>query len=132
VTSGDPRWVEVSRSEFSHKREGLAYLKDRLPVAPPYRAWTNFDFMDGQGRWHEVDALILGRGRLHLVELKHYCGTLAGNEVRWLRNGRRIEKSPLLPAFFANRVMARTRPPMGNSGSGSGSSRPGPTLLSRC
>ena len=93
-----PRWVEVSRSEYPHEREGLAYLKEHLPDAPPYRAWTNFEFMDGQGRWHEVDALILGRDRLHLVELKHYSGTLAGNETMWLRNGTRQERSPLLLA----------------------------------
>lgn len=98
MISGDPRWAEVSRSEYAHEREGLAYLKEHLPDAPPYRAWTNFEFMDGQGRWHEVDALILGRDRLHLVELKHYSGTLAGNETLWLRNGTRQERSPLLLA----------------------------------
>jgi len=88
VTGSVPRWIEVSRSEYSHEREGLAYLRTNLPAAPPYRAWTNFEFMDGQGRWNEVDALVLGRGRLHLVELKHYRGTLGGNEVQWIRNGR--------------------------------------------
>jgi len=106
VTSADPRWVEVSRSEFPHEQEGLAYLKSHLPDAPPYRAWTNFEFMDGQGRWHEIDALILGRERLHLVELKHYGGTLGGNEKDWLRNERRRERSPLL---LAHRKAQRLR-----------------------
>jgi hypothetical protein len=54
VASGNPRWVEVSDSQYAHEREGLAYIKTHLPVAPPYRAWTNFEFMDEQGRWHEV------------------------------------------------------------------------------
>lgn len=93
-----PRWVEVSDSQFAHEREGLAYLKEHLPNAAPYRVWTNFEFMDSQGRWHEVDALVLGQGRLHLVELKYYNGSLAGSESTWLRNGRRSERSPLLLA----------------------------------
>lgn len=97
--AGDvPRWSEVSRSEFTHELEGLSYIRERLPVAPPYRAWTNLTFTDNTGAMHEVDALILGRGRLHLVELKHYRGTLDGNEGKWLRNGTRVENSPLLLA----------------------------------
>ena len=91
------RWVEVSPSEFDHERAGLAYLKQILPDASPYRAWTNFEFMDEQGNWNEIDALVLGRGRLHLVELKHYRGVLAGNETTWQR-GPRSERSPLLLA----------------------------------
>ncbi|MFC5260925.1 BREX system serine/threonine kinase PglW [Kribbella qitaiheensis] len=89
-----PRWVEVSQSEFAHEREGLAQIRDLLPDRGPFRAWTNFEFRDGQGRWHEVDALVLGERRLHLVELKHYRGRITGNSYRWQRNGR-TEDSPL-------------------------------------
>ena len=96
--------------EFTHELEGLSYIRERLPVAPPYRAWTNLTFTDGGGAMHEVDALVLGRGRLHLVELKHYRGTLAGNENKWLRNGNRIESSPLLLARRkAQRLSSRLR-----------------------
>lgn len=91
------RWIEVSPSEFDHERAGLAYLKQILPDASPYRAWTNFEFMDEQGNWNEIDALVLGRGRLHLVELKHYRGILSGDETAW-RRGQRTERSPLLLA----------------------------------
>jgi serine/threonine protein kinase len=100
----------VSRSEFTHELEGLSYIRERLPAAPPYRAWTNLTFTDSGGAMHEVDALVLGRGRLHLVELKHYRGTLAGNENKWLRNGNRIENSPLLLARRkAQRLSSRLR-----------------------
>jgi len=98
VAGAQSRWVEDSPTQYAHEREGLAYLRDNLPDAPPYRGWTNVEFMDSGGGWNEVDALILGRGRLHLVELKHYSGTLAGNQRQWLRNGRRWERSPLLLA----------------------------------
>ncbi|MFT4164428.1 MAG: BREX system serine/threonine kinase PglW [Microlunatus sp.] len=93
--SADPRWVEVSPSQFAHETEGLRYVKDLLPVQAPFRAWSNFEFRDSRGRWHEVDLLVLGRSRLHLVELKYYSGRLRGDDYRWLRDGRRAEDSPL-------------------------------------
>ncbi len=115
MTDAASRWIEDSPSQYAHEREGLAYLKANLPDAPPYRAWTNFEFMDGNGGWNEVDALVLGRRRLHLVELKHYSGTLAGNEKNWLRNGRRVEKSPLLLARRkAQRLSSRLKDQMIN------------------
>jgi len=92
------RWVEVSQSQFTHETEGLQYLKSKLPQQSPYRAWTNFEFRDSRGRWHEVDALVLTESRLHLIELKHYVGRLRGNDHLWIRDGRRAEDSPLLLA----------------------------------
>jgi serine/threonine protein kinase len=95
VRSDSPRWVEVSKSEFAHEQEGLNQLRELLPDRGPFRAWTNFEFRDNQGRWHEVDALVLGERRLHLVELKHYRDQITGNSYRWKRKGR-TEESPLL------------------------------------
>ncbi|WP_091607347.1 BREX system serine/threonine kinase PglW [Arthrobacter koreensis] len=92
------RWVEVSPSQFAHETEGLHYLKDELPDTSPYRVWSNFEFRDERGGWHEVDALLLGRGALHLLELKYYSGRLTGNDTQWLRAGKRAEASPLLLA----------------------------------
>ena len=99
--SVDGRWVEVSRSAFAHEAEGLQLLKNLIPDAAPYRAWTNFEFMDSHGQWHEIDALVLGRRRLHLVELKAYTGIITGgNEKNWtmLSMGaqQRTQRSPLL------------------------------------
>ncbi|BAK35877.1 hypothetical protein MLP_28630 [Microlunatus phosphovorus NM-1] len=93
--AADPRWVEVSPSQFTHETEGVRYVKDLLPSQPPFRAWSNFEFRDSHGRWHEVDLLVLGRRRLHLVELKYYSGRLRGDDHRWLRDGHRAEDSPL-------------------------------------
>ncbi|MCC3270094.1 BREX system serine/threonine kinase PglW [Arthrobacter gengyunqii] len=92
------RWVEVSPSQFAHETEGLHYLKAKLPDTSPYRVWSNFEFRDERGGWHEVDALLLGRGALHLLELKYYSGRLTGNDTQWLRAGKRAEASPLLLA----------------------------------
>ncbi|HET9897903.1 MAG TPA: NERD domain-containing protein [Streptosporangiaceae bacterium] len=89
------RWTEVTRSQFSHEAEGLNLVRALLPPRDPFRAWSNFEFRDGHGRWHEVDLLVLGERRLHLVELKYYSGTLRGDDHIWLREGRRPEDSPL-------------------------------------
>ena len=90
-----PRWTEVTPSQFPHEAEGLNLVRKVLPDNAPFRAWSNFEFRDGQGKWHEIDLLVLGRRRLHLVELKYYSGTLRGDDHRWLRDGHRAEDSPL-------------------------------------
>lgn len=64
----------------------MARVRQLLPGTAPFRAWSNFEFRDGQGRWAEVDMLVLSRRRLHLVELKYYRGTLSGTDTRWVRD----------------------------------------------
>jgi serine/threonine protein kinase len=105
-----PRWVEVTPSPFPHEAEGLATVRNLLPQTSPYRAWSNVEFRDGQGKWHEVDLIVLGQRRLHLVELKYYSGTLRGDDLRWLRDGHRAEDSPLkLARRKAQRLATRLR-----------------------
>lgn len=108
------RWVEVSPSQFPHEADGLALVRAVMPDETPYRAWSNFEFRDSRGRWHEVDLLLLGRGRLHLIELKYYSGTLRGDDQRWARDGRRPEDSPLKLArrkaqYFASKLLDELR-----------------------
>lgn len=91
----DSRWLEITPSPFAHELEGLNRVRASLPNHAPYRAWSNFEFRDGQGKWHEVDLLVLGRRRLHLVELKYYSGTLKGDDHLWRRDGKRAQTSPL-------------------------------------
>lgn len=95
MTMQSGRWAEITPSPFAHESEGLNRVRAALPNHAPFRAWSNFEFRDGHGKWHEVDLLVLGRRRLHLVELKYYSGTLRGDDHRWLRDGHRAEDSPL-------------------------------------
>ena len=97
MREGSERWHEVSDSDFAHERAGLAHARELLPDRGPFQAWSNFEFRDGQGKWAEVDLLVLGEGRLHLVELKHYQGPISGNAYTWQR-GNRSEDSPLMLA----------------------------------
>jgi serine/threonine protein kinase len=89
------RWTEVTPSQFSHEAEGLNLIRGLLPPRDPFRAWSNFEFRDSNGRWHEVDLLVVGQRRLHLVELKYYSGSLRGDDHTWLRDGHRAQDSPL-------------------------------------
>jgi hypothetical protein len=89
------RWVEVTPSQFAHEAEGLSIVRDLLPKNAPFRAWSNLEFRDDYGKWHEVDLVVLGHRRLHLVELKYYSGTLRGDDLTWRRDGHRAEDSPL-------------------------------------
>ena len=41
----------------------------------------------------EFDLLVLGRRRLHLVELKYYSGTLRGDDLTWRRDGHRTGRT---------------------------------------
>lgn len=75
------RWVEVTPSPYSHEAEGLNQLRTLMPEVSPFRAWSNVEFRDGQGKWQEVDLLLLGRRQLHLLEFKYYSGTLGGDDL---------------------------------------------------
>ena len=93
------RWNEVSRSAFEHEKLGLELLARAVPDSAPYRVWANFEFQDGHGQWHEVDAMVVGQSRIHLLELKSYRGRLGGDEHRWVtdREGRLSRmRSPLV------------------------------------
>ena len=114
VQAGHGRWIEVSPSQFPHEAQGLALIRDIMPDETPFRAWSNFEFRDSRGRWHEVDLLLLGRGQLHLIELKYYTGILRGDDQRWARDGRRPEDSPLKLArrkaqYFASKLRDELR-----------------------
>ena len=46
------RWIEVTPSQFPHKVEGLNIVRSLLPDNAPFRAWSNLEFRDRQGKWH--------------------------------------------------------------------------------
>lgn len=98
------RWHVVTESEFDHEREGLTYLQQLLPDRAPFHAWSNFEFRSSDGPWSEVDLLVLGEGRLHLVELKYWRGTISGQAAVWQRGPRSMESPVLLARRKAKRL----------------------------
>jgi hypothetical protein len=63
------RWTATTESSFPWEREALEFLREHLPDHDPWRAWSNFEFVDDQGRVNEVDLLVLGPRGLILVEI---------------------------------------------------------------
>jgi serine/threonine protein kinase len=96
-----PRWLAISDSAFAWEREALELIREHLPDHEPWRAWSNFEFLDDEGRVNEVDALILTPQGLLLVEIKSRPGTLEGDAHSWTwttDSRRRTDDNPLRPA----------------------------------
>jgi hypothetical protein len=80
----DGLWTEVEPSQFSHEREALDFVRRRLPDREPWRAWSNFTFIDGNGRAAEVDLLVVAPRGIVLVEIKSFPdGELGGDAGTW-------------------------------------------------
>ncbi|MDW5323932.1 nuclease-related domain-containing protein [Plantactinospora sp. KLBMP9567] len=103
-----PRWEEVNPSNFPHERDGLRELASYLPDAHPYHVWANVEFVGTDGSINEIDALVLTRSGLYVVELKHWQGVIEGSGTHWTRqlpNGRTFPEDN--PYILANRKAKR-------------------------
>lgn len=83
MTLSASRWHVIAESNFAWEREALAWLREQLPDREPWHVWTNFEFIDDEGRVNEVDALILSPAGLFLVEIKSRPGSLEGDTHTW-------------------------------------------------
>jgi serine/threonine protein kinase len=101
------RWTAVSQSAFEWEREALDFLRQHLPDREPWRAWSNFEFIDDEGRVNEVDVLVLTPVGIVLVEAKSRPGSLRGDAYSWTwtTEGRQVTTDNPLP--LANRKAKR-------------------------
>lgn len=93
------RWTTVEESAYPWEREALAYVREHLPNAEPFRAWSNFEFIADDGSINEVDLFVVSTHRIYLVEIKSWPGQIGGDAHTWTRDeaGRlRTYDSPLL------------------------------------
>ena len=102
-----PRWEAVSASAFAWEQEALEFARTHLPDHEPWRAWSNFEFIDDEGRVNEVDLLVLTPACLILVEIKSRPGTVSGDAGAWTwtTEGRQLTTDNPLP--LANRKAKR-------------------------
>ena len=101
------RWTSISQSAFEWEREALDFLRKHLPDNEPWRAWSNFEFIDDDGRVNEVDAQVLTPAGLVLIEVKSRPSTLRGDahSWTWTTEGRPVTTDNPLP--LANRKAKR-------------------------
>lgn len=93
---GPPR----NRSE----RWAIDFLQNKLPE--DYWLISNIDVTDQQGNRLEVDALVLGRWAIYLVEIKGYTGTVTAGERVWDLGRGYSEETPLNSLGYKARVLA--------------------------
>ncbi|GAA0974070.1 BREX system serine/threonine kinase PglW [Acrocarpospora macrocephala] len=87
------RWTTVTESEFDHERRGLEAIRERLPGAEPWRAWSNFTFTAQAGHVREVDLLVVSPGGVCMIELKDWHGSVTAENGTWVQttpSGRRV------------------------------------------
>ena len=77
------RWVEVTESQYPWEQEALGYLRERLPDTEPFRAWSNFEFIAGDGSINEIDLLVVSLYKIYLVEIKSRPGRVRGDSGTW-------------------------------------------------
>ncbi len=107
MTLGASRWHVIAESNFAWEREALDWLRNHIPDRDPWHVWTNFEFIDDEGKVREVDALVLSPAGLFLVEIKSRPGELTGDAHTWTwkTDGRSYTYDN--PLFLADRKAKR-------------------------
>ncbi|SOE66883.1 serine/threonine protein kinase [Burkholderia sp. D7] len=107
MTLSASRWHVIADSNFSWEREALEWLRANLPDRDSWHVWTNFEFIDDEGKVSEVDALVLSPAGLFLVEIKSRPGVLRGDthSWTWITDGRSSTYDN--PLVLANRKAKR-------------------------
>ena len=77
------RWKRFAESRFPHEREALEFLSQNLPDSDPTLLYTNFEFIADDGSVNEIDAFVITRAGVFLVEIKGRGGVVSGNRHNW-------------------------------------------------
>jgi serine/threonine protein kinase len=107
VTLSANRWHVIAESNFAWEREALEWLRANLPDRDSWHVWTNFEFIDDEGKVNEVDALVLSPAGLFLVEIKSRPGVLRGDARSWTWNTDGRISTYDNPLILANRKAKR-------------------------
>lgn len=107
MTLSAGRWHVIADSNFAWEREALEWLRSHLPDRDPWHVWTNFEFIDDDGKVNEVDALVLSPAGLFLVEIKSRPGKLRGDAHSWTWTTDGRSSTVDNPLILANRKAKR-------------------------
>jgi serine/threonine protein kinase len=107
MTLSVARWHVIAESNFAWERDALEWLRSQLPDRDPWHVWTNFEFIDDEGKVNEVDALVLSSAGLFLVEIKSRPGVLTGDVHSWTWNTDGRSTTVDNPVILANRKAKR-------------------------
>jgi hypothetical protein len=80
------RWTQVTPSAFAWELAALDWVRQRLPDADPWHAWSNFELVHDHGV-AEVDLLVVSPAGIWVVEIMSRPGTLTGDNHTWTWRG---------------------------------------------
>jgi serine/threonine protein kinase len=107
MSLGTNRWHVISESRFPWEREALDWIRAQLPDRDPWHVWTNFEFIDDEGKVNEVDALALTPAGLFLIEIKSRPGKVSGDAHTWTWSSEGRERSVDNPLLLTDRKSKR-------------------------
>ena len=107
MTLSAARWHVIAESNFAWEREALEWLRTHLPDRDSWHVWTNFEFIDDEGKVSEVDALVLSPAGLFLGEIKSRPGVLRGDAHSWTCTTDGRSNTYDNPLILANRKSKR-------------------------
>jgi serine/threonine protein kinase len=77
------RWKSIAESRYAHEREALEFLREELPDSELTLVYSNFEFIADDGTVNEVDALVVSRAGMFLLEIKGRGGVVKGSRHVW-------------------------------------------------
>lgn len=93
------QWESLGDPASPAEAEALERLRAVVCAGPVARGWTNVTFVDLNGRTAELDAVIVTRVGVFVVELKGWSGKIGGTQQSWrITSGAgtvRTESNPL-------------------------------------
>ncbi|WP_088285603.1 BREX system serine/threonine kinase PglW [Ideonella sp. A 288] len=107
MSLGANRWHVIAQSSFPWEREALEWLRAQLPDREPWHVWTNFEFIDEEGKVNEVDALALTPAGLFVIEVKSRPGSVAGDAHTWTWSTDGRDRSVDNPLLLTDRKSKR-------------------------
>lgn len=82
----------VTESSFPWEWDAPEFERAQIPAHTPYRAWSNFEFIDNDGNINEVDLLVLTKMGIFLVGIERRPGLITGDAGTWIwdNEGKRL------------------------------------------
>lgn len=94
----------VGMPENDSERRAIAFLAEHLP-GDDYVLFHNLELPNSAGFPYEYDMVLVGEYAVYAIEVKHYGGTIAGNETEWELESGRVLQSPVPLANKKARIL---------------------------
>jgi len=84
----------VGMPENDSERQAISFLAERLP-GDDFVLFHNLELPNPRGFPYEYDIVLVGEHAVYAIEVKHYGGTITGNEIEWELPSGQVRASPV-------------------------------------